>query len=296
VEKLDCLLERLQKRAATKGSNRVGEGGQRQLLPDRHPTRDFFIADILDCALKDDHHTMEHPIFSLAKNPDREITRYEHNGNTITIAPSAYGRANIWDKDVLLYAVSQLVEAMNRGMPIGRVIRLTAHDFLVSTNRTTGGRSYEELKATLERLRGTSITTNIVTNGIRQTLGFGLIDNWEIVQRAPSGRMSAVTITLNEWLFNAVLANEVLTLNREYFRLSGGLERRLYELGRKHCGRQPRWTISLPVLHTKSGAKAVLFRFRQMIRAATAANALPDYILAYDRTKDSLTFQARSHV
>jgi plasmid replication initiation protein len=296
VEKLDCLLERLQKTAATKGSNRVGEGGQRQLLPDRHPTRDFFIADILDCALKDDHHTMEHPIFSLAKNPDREITRYEHNGNTITIAPSAYGRANIWDKDVLLYAVSQLVEAMNRGMLISRVIRLTAHDFLVSTNRTTGGRSYEELKATLERLRGTSITTNIVTNGIRQTLGFGLIDNWEIVQRAPSGRMSAVTITLNEWLFNAVLANEVLTLNREYFRLSGGLERRLYELGRKHCGRQPRWTISLPVLHTKSGANAVLFRFRQMIRAATAANALPDYILAYDRTKDSLTFQARSRV
>jgi plasmid replication initiation protein len=152
---------------------------------------------------------------------------------------------------------------MNRGMPISRVIRLTAHDFLVSTNRTTGGRSYEELKATLERLRGTSITTNIVTNGIRQTLGFGLIDNWEIVQRAPSGRMSAVAITLNEWLFNAVLAHEVLTLNREYFRLSGGLERRLYELGRKHCGRQPKWTISLPVLHAKSGAKAVLFRFRQ---------------------------------
>jgi plasmid replication initiation protein len=94
--------------------------------------------------------------------------------------------------------VSQLVEASNRGMPISRAIRLTAHNFLVSSNRTTGGRSYEELKATLERLRGTSITTNIVTNGIRQTLGFGLIDSWEIVQRAPSGRMSAVTITLNE--------------------------------------------------------------------------------------------------
>jgi plasmid replication initiation protein len=228
VEKLDDLLGRLRDKAVAKGSPKAGQGDHPRLLPDRHPTRDFFIADILDWALKDDRHTMEHPIFSLAKNPDREIKRYEHNGNTITIAPSAYGRANIWDKDVLLYAVSHLVEAMNRGLPISRVIRLTAHDFLISTNRTTGGRSYDELKAALERLRGTSITTNIVTNGIRQTLGFGLIDNWEIVQRAPSGRMLAVMITLNEWVFNAILAEEVMTLYREYFRLSGGLERSLF--------------------------------------------------------------------
>jgi plasmid replication initiation protein len=39
-------------------------------------------------------------------------------------------------------------------------------------------------------------------------------------------------------LYNAILAREVLTLNRDYFRLDGGLERRIYELARKHCGRQ----------------------------------------------------------
>jgi Replication initiator protein A len=32
---------------------------------------------------------------------------------------------------------------------------------------------------------------------------------------------------LNEWLFNAKMAREILTLNRDYFRLGGGLERRL---------------------------------------------------------------------
>jgi plasmid replication initiation protein len=53
-------------------------------------------------------------------------------------------------------------------------------------------------------------------------------------------RMVALELALSRWLYNAVLAREVLTLNREYFRLGGGLERRLYELARKHCGQQAR--------------------------------------------------------
>jgi hypothetical protein len=40
-----------------------------QLLPDRHPNRDFFIADLLDWELKEDRASMEHPFFSLSKNP-----------------------------------------------------------------------------------------------------------------------------------------------------------------------------------------------------------------------------------
>ena len=40
-----------------------------KLLPDRHPTPDFFVADILDWALKDDRHSMEHPIFSSQRKP-----------------------------------------------------------------------------------------------------------------------------------------------------------------------------------------------------------------------------------
>lgn len=63
--------------------------------------------------------------------------------------------------------------------------------------------------------------------------------------------MVAIELVLSEWLYRAILGREVLTLNRDYFRLSGELERRLYELARKHCGHQSRWTISLPVLHTQ---------------------------------------------
>jgi plasmid replication initiation protein len=67
--------------------------------------------------------------------------------------------------------------------------------------------------------------------------------------------MVAVEVSLNKWLYNAIVACEVLTLNRGYFRLSGGLERGLYELARKHCGNQTRWKVSMDVLHKKSGSQ-----------------------------------------
>lgn len=296
AETLEAILTRLGDKIAgeAKGQNRGGQGDRPRLLPDRHPVRDFFIAEILDWALKGDRHSMEHPMFSLSKTPDRHIRHYEHNGISVTIAPSAYGLANIWDKDILLYCISVLMEGINQGREISRTVRLTAYNLLVTTNRTTGGRSYDELKSALERLRGTSITTNISTNGTRQTRGFGLIDNWEIVERSQTnGRMLAVEITLNKWLYNAVLACEVLTLNRDYFRLSGGLERRLYELARKHCGNQAKWKIGIELLHKKSGSRATLIKFREILKRVVAANCLPDYRLSYDAPADDVLFYTR---
>jgi plasmid replication initiation protein len=50
--------------------------------------------------------------------------------------------------------------------------------------------------------------------------------------------MTKLRATLSDWVFNAVAAREILTLSRDYFRLRKPLERRLYELARKHCGQQ----------------------------------------------------------
>jgi len=103
----------------TKGS------GLSNLLPDRHPVRDFFVADVLDWALKADRHTMEHPMFSLSKTPDRKERHYEHQGRTVTVIPSSRGIATIWDKDILLYCISVLVDGLNRGQKnISRTVRL----------------------------------------------------------------------------------------------------------------------------------------------------------------------------
>ena len=281
--------------AVERGDLAEYQRSQPPLLPERHPNRDFFVCDILDAAPKDDLGSMEHPMFSLSTKPDHNIRRYEHNGNSITIAPGAYGMATIWDKDILIYCISQLVEALNRGRDVSRIVWVTAHDLLVATNRGTGGSSYERLQAALERLQGTQITTDIKTNDVRVTKGFGLIDSWMIVEKSPEDdRMVALEITLSDWLYNAVLGREVLTISRDYFRLRKGLDRRLYEIARKHCGRQARWKVSLELLHKKSGSSGTLKEFRRKVKGIAKTNHMPDYKLVYDVTEDQAFFCARS--
>ena len=51
-------------------------------------------------------------------------------------------------------------------------------------------------------------------------------------------RLRYLEVTLCEWLFRAIESAEVLPISRDYFRLRRPLDRRLYELARKHCGQQ----------------------------------------------------------
>lgn len=243
---------------------------------------DFFLCDFTAAMPKDDMATMEHPVFSLSTRPDRRVLSYAHNGTSIEITPSVKGLATIHDKDVLIFCVSQLVAALNAGRPTSRTLELTAHDLLIATGRETGGDSYRRLREAFERLAGTRITTNIPTGDTTTTSGFGLIESWEIVRRTRSGRMISVTVTLSDWLYRAVLGKSVLTLSRAYFSLRKPLERRLYELARKHCGRQPRWQVSVKVLCAKSGSASPLRVFRKMLRDIAAADTLPDYAVSVE--------------
>jgi plasmid replication initiation protein len=266
------------------------------LQKERHPNLDFFIADLTTWTLKDDQASMEHPMFSLAKSPDTTIRSYEHNGNTVTLAPSAYGMPTIWDKDVLIYCCSQLIEGIEEGREPQQNIHFVAYDLLVSTNRDTSKHGYELLRKALERLAGVRITTNIVTGGIRERQGFGLLEWWRIIEKSPTNsRMVRVEVKLSDWLYRAITNFEVLTLHRDYFRLDGGIERRIYELCRKHCGTQPTWSIGLELLYKKSGSKEPLRNFRIAIKKLAASNHLPDYRLRFNVEDDKLTAYLRSH-
>ena len=253
-----------------------------QLLPIRHPNRDFFVCDIFDTLpyFKDDIASMEHPVFSLSTKPDMRHLHYEHNGNTVEITPSGIGLATIHDKDILLYCASYLRSAIADGYTPSKTIRFTAYDLLVSTNRLTNGRSYERLKAALIRLRGTTITTNIKTGGQEITKVFGLIDSAGVVKEDESGRVIAAEIELSKWFYNAILANELLTINRDYFRLRKPLERRIYELARKHCGEQSEWKIGLKTMHKKIGTTAQIRKLRFQIKELIKTNHLPDYTVS----------------
>jgi Replication initiator protein A len=266
------------------------------LLPDRHPIQDFFICDVTDAIPKDDMGSMEHPIYSLATQPDLNIRHYEHNGVKVSIIPSALGLATIHDKDILIYCISQLVAKMNAGHVPNRTLHIRAFDLLVSTNRNNDGRAYQQLVAALDRLKGTTIRTNIRTGGEENTSGFGLIDSWNILRHTDSGRMAEIRINLSDWVFNAVLSHEVLTLHRDYFRLRKPLERRMYEIARKHCGKQDEWVISLDLLRKKCGSGSSEKEFRRLVGVICEEDAehshMPDYSVAIEG--DQVRFTNRS--
>ena len=268
------------------------------LLPDRHAEPDFFVCDLFDCVPKGDLASLEHPVFSLATKPDLAPRRYDRNGLFVEVKPGPDGLATVHDRDVLIYCVSQLIAAGNAGREVSPVVRFTAHDLLKATNRTTNGRGYAGLKAALDRLAGTRIATNVRTGGQEVYENFGIIDRFRIVRESRDGRMRDVEVVLSEWLYNAVTHREVLTLSRDYFRLRKPLERRLYDLARKHCGRQPRWRVSLAVLRTKCGATSTPAEFRRLVGRIVAEDRrhehLPDYSVDWcPEADDVLTFRPR---
>jgi plasmid replication initiation protein len=264
------------------------------LLPVKHDREDLFLCDVADAVLKDIMPQMEHPFFSLSKNPERRIRRYEHNGNWIEITPSVKGLATIYDKDILIYCISQIMAKLNRNEPVGQKLRITSRDLLVFTNRGTAGKDYNALCQALDRLEGTRIRTNIRLEDEEQTESFGLIDASSIQRKhGVDGRLLWVDIKLSDWVFNAIRRDNVLTLHPDYFRLKKPLERRLYELARKHCGRKSTFAISLDTLHKKSGSSGPLKRFREMVKDLAENDHLPDYRVIYDENRDMVGFFIR---
>jgi plasmid replication initiation protein len=176
-------------------------------------------------------------------------------------------------------------------------VRINSRDLLIFTNRGTAGKDYEALSEALLRLGGTRIRTNIKTGDEEQTDMFGLIDASTIRRKEGlDGRLLWCEITISEWVFNAIRANEVLTLHRDYFRLRKPLERRVYELARKHCGLKERWAIGVELLWKKSGSKSPLKQFRYMLKKLAENDHLPDYLVSFVEERDQVVFVNRNTI
>lgn len=299
---LDFLaaIDREEEERKDEASVQKPERERSKLLPARYTNRDFFVADIFGYSLKDDAATMEAPVFSLKTQKDFSVWEWTSKDGSrhIEVSPSVkYGRATMHDKSVLIFVTSQMTEALNRERPDAqnRAVRFTVHNYLVATNKPTGGVEYERLETTLDRLKGTTIKTTIRTGDKRVKEAFGIIDSWTIVERsADDERMIAVEVVLSKWLYNAIQAHEVLTLHPNYFRLRKPLERRLYELARKHCGAQSSWKISLDLLREKCGAQSHIRAFRSQIQGIAKADTLPEYRMTYSDDADQVIFYTKT--
>ena len=252
------------------------------LLPDRFQQPDLFICDIFDAAPKSDMAGMEHPVFSISKRPDHQTRRYETGGNFIEISPSAKGLATVFDRDILIFCISQLIAALNEGRTVSKTVSFKVIDYLIATGKPVGGSAYIRAEEALERLRGTSIKTNIVTGEERQWLIFGLVESAKTARRDSDGVLQDVQVTLSDWVFNAIQAKEVLTISKDYFRLRKPLERRMYEIARKHCGKSAEWKIGLEKLRLKCGSQSPAKEFKRLVCSIIADNAehdhFPDYV------------------
>jgi plasmid replication initiation protein len=253
-------------------------------LPDRHPVRDFFVLDILDVVPRSDMASMEHPLFSLTTKPETRELTYEHDGHRLEIIPSVRGLPTVFDKDILIYCISKLMHMKNSGRPIGPKVRLTTHDLLVATNRPTNNLGYDRLEYALERMAGTVIKTTLETAEEATVEGFSLISSFKYNRKGSmhADRLRYLEITLCDWLFRAIDAADVLPISRDYFRLRRPLDRRLYELARKHCGAKDKWRISIDKLQKKCGSKQERKSFVRHLRETIEADHLPDYALMLD--------------
>ncbi len=229
--------------------------------------------------------SMEHPIFSLSTKPEQRPLLYEHNGKRVEVVPSGKGLATVFDKDILIYCISKLVSMRNDGKEIGPCVRLTTHDMLVATNRPTNSVGYERLEPALDRLMGTFIKTSIVTGTKAETKAFGLIQSYDYSRKKHGifERLQYLEVELSNWLFRGIEANEVLAISRDYFRLRRPIDRRLYELARKHCGKQANWRVSFDVLQKKVGSHTARERkFTEYMRHVASENHLPDYAMTLE--------------
>ncbi len=254
------------------------------LLPDRMQQADFFVRDIFDAAPKGDMASMEHPVFST--KPDLNERRYENGRAFVKVTPSIKGLATVHDRDILIFCISQIVAALNDGREVGQTLRFRAYDLLTATNRSTDGRGYEQLAST-------RIETNVTTGDVEVLDDFGLIDRYRIVRETRDGRMQEVEVKLSDRVFNAVKSREVLTLHRNYFRLRKPLERRLYEIARKHCGAQSEWAIGLEKLKYKCRSHSTGKEFKRLVQKIVEEDEthqhIPDYSLRIDDEKAVFT-------
>lgn len=253
-------------------------------MPSERTQLDLFRAIPRDMALRDAQDLMAYPFFSLAKS--RRVQPIAFTAGDVSIRVEAvpeHGMATIWDADILIWAASHIVEARDAGFKTSRLLSATPFEMLTFMRRGTSGAAYARLKAALDRLQSTTIATSIGRPIGRRLHRFSWINEW--VERSDAtGNALGIEMILPDWFYQLVLDQKlILTIDPGYFDLTGGLERWLYRVVRKHGGRQSDgWRFNLRYLHLKSGSLAPYKWFSGEIRAIVKRQALPGYWLAIE--------------
>jgi plasmid replication initiation protein len=242
---------------------------------------DLFRALPGEFAPRDAQDLMAYPFFALSKS--HRVAPIDFQSGKVSIRVEAvpdHGMATIWDADILIWAASQIVEARDAGLNTSRLMAATPYEILQFVGRGTSARDYLRLKAALDRLQSTTVSTTIRQPAEGRRHRFSWINEWQ--ERTDGrGRPDGVEMIVPDWFYRAVVDDAlILTIDRAYFNLTGGLERWLYRLVRKHGGRQrDGWRFDFRHLHQKSGSLSPFKRFAFELRDIIRRQPLPGYTL-----------------
>src|ERR1700722_14753699 len=162
---------------------------------------DLFVAAFADIPIRDQKDTMERPFLWFAKKP--RLTPIEYQVGDVKVEVTAnpkFGMATIWDADILIWASTQLTEAIDRGLEPKRTLQFHPHNFLKSVRRGSSGKDYTRLRAALDRLTHTAVRTNIRAKGKNKFSSFHWLEGWTELSDEKSGEPLGMTLTLPDWL------------------------------------------------------------------------------------------------
>ncbi|GGI86851.1 hypothetical protein GCM10007973_24110 [Polymorphobacter multimanifer] len=253
---------------------------------------DLFLPYLSDLSLRDQRETMERPFFSLAKSKRVKAIEYGSPDGKVWVHVSAnplYGMATIWDADILIFFASVISDMRRRGInEIPQTLHFMPYDLLKVIGRQTTGRAYQLLTQSLDRLQSTTVKTNIRAPNNRREATFSWIDSWEHRVDPKTERARGMSVTLAKWFHDGLLMDGgVLAIDRAYFDISGGRERWLYRVARKHAGGagEGGFAISFPTLFEKSGAEGPYRRFKFELLAIVKNDQLPGFALTVEQGK-----------
>ncbi len=253
---------------------------------------DLFLPYLSDLSLRDQRETMERPFFSLAKSKRVKAIEYGSPDGKVWVHVSAnplYGMATIWDADILIFFASVISDMRRRGInEIPQTLHFMPYDLLKVIGRQTTGRAYQLLTQSLDRLQSTTVKTNIRAPNNRREATFSWIDSWEHRVDPKTERARGMSVTLAKWFHEGLLMDGgVLAIDRAYFDISGGRERWLYRVARKHAGGagESGFAISFPTLFEKSGAEGPYRRFKFELLAIAKNDQLPGFTLVVEQGK-----------
>ncbi|MHB8977486.1 MAG: replication initiator protein A [Trichloromonadaceae bacterium] len=270
---------------------------------------ELFDAKFIDPSppIKGDQHSGQHPLFTLQTiKPDLEPRVVEvPGGNPIRITPAFMGMANIDDKKVLTYMVSQMAAGKNAGHSLSKGDKSPIDWVMINTadlyHVTTGGegsptKSFRTtLKNRLQRLKGTQYEVDLEIGGETFVGNFSFIGDF-IMPKRMKGHHGKLFIQVRPWVVQMVQSWGVLTYHPDYYLIESPLKRRIYEIARFHVREKIGQPMQLKTLLVKTGSTSNLPRFRKQINDLldncpdSGVCDLLDYSMTYDQSRDMIHF------